>query len=407
MKEKFAESFESDVRYKPDKELKRDNDFELGDDFQLDEKDAGKGLSEDELKRDSDFELDDDFEVDKDADDADSSDENSEIDNNDEKDDESDDEKEDESDDEKDDESDDEKDDESDDEKDDESDDETDDESDDETDDEADNEIDDEADNEIDDEADNEIDDGADNEIDGEADNEIDGEVDDGTDNESDDETDKENYSDSTEKNDAENNKEKSEINGSETSDIPEDKEESKLRDLTDDEKSKIQGDLGWSDSQLKKCQIDENGVIHYRTDNCQREGETLPNGVSYERKTVEYKGYRIEGVFPDFDSKFDVNLPEDQYKAKDYAKICNAELKEAIEKDPGLKEKFTPEQLEDIKNGRTPEGYVWHHNEEPGKIQLVEEKKHDRTQGGAAHTGGSAIWGPDSTGGATKGEKF
>ena len=311
MKEKFAESFESDVRYKPDKELKRDNDFELGDDFQLDEKDAGKGLSEDELKRDSDFELGDDFEVDKDADDADSSDENSEIDNNDEKDDESDDEK------------------------------------------------------------------------------------------------DKEKYSDSTEKNDAENNKEKSEINGSETSDIPEDKEESKLRDLTDDEKSKIQGDLGWSDSQLKKCQIDENGVIHYRTDNCQREGETLPNGVSYERKTVEYKGYRIEGVFPDFDSKFDVNLPEDQYKAKDYAKICNAELKEAIEKDPGLKEKFTPEQLEDIKNGRTPEEYVWHHNEEPGKIQLVEEKKHDRTQGGAAHTGGSAIWGPDSTGGAAKGEKF
>lgn len=307
MKEKFAESFESDVKYKPDKELKRDNDFELGDDFQLDEKDAGKGLSEDELKRDSDFELDDDFEVDKDADDADFSDENSEIDNND----------------------------------------------------------------------------------------------------ETDDEKDKEKYSDSTEKNDAENNKEKSEINGSETSDIPEDKEESKLRDLTDDEKSKIQGDLGWSDSQLKKCQIDENGVIHYRTDNCQREGETLPNGVSYERKTVEYKGYRIEGVFPDFDSKFDVNLPEDQYKAKDYAKICNAELKEAIEKDPGLKEKFTPEQLEDIKNGRTPEGYVWHHNEEPGKIQLVEEKKHDRTQGGAAHTGGSAIWGPDSTGGAAKGEKF
>ena len=375
MKEKFAESFESDVRYKPDKELKRDNDFELGDDFQLDEKDAGKGLSEDELKRDSDFELDDDFEVDKDADDADSSDENSEIDNNDEKDDESDDEK--------------------------------DDESDDETDDESDDETDDEADNEIDDGADNEIDDEADNEIDGEADDGTDNEIDDGIDNEIDDGTDKENYSDSTEKNDAENNKEKSEINGSEASDIPEDKAENKLRDLTDDEKSKIQGDLGWSDSQLKKCQIDENGVIHYRTDNCQREGETLPNGVSYERKTVEYKGYRIEGVFPDFDSKFDVNLPEDQYKAKDYAKICNAELKEAIEKDPGLKEKFTPEQLEDIKNGRTPEGYVWHHNEEPGKIQLVEEKKHDRTQGGAAHTGGSAIWGPDSTGGATKGEKF
>ena len=41
-----------------------------------------------------------------------------------------------------------------------------------------------------------------------------------------------------------------------------------------------------------------------------------------------------------------------------------------------------------------TPSGYVWHHNEETGKMQLVKVEDHDRTQGGAAHTGGKALWG-------------
>ena len=36
----------------------------------------------------------------------------------------------------------------------------------------------------------------------------------------------------------------------------------------------------------------------------------------------------------------------------------------------------------------------MWHHNEETGKMQLVKIEDHDRTQGGAAHTGGKALWG-------------
>ena len=54
-------------------------------------------------------------------------------------------------------------------------------------------------------------------------------------------------------------------------------------------------------------------------------------------------------------------------------------------------------DQLDDIQEGRTPKGYVWHHNEEPGKMQLVRREDHDRAIGGAAHTGGSSLWGPDS----------
>ena len=81
--------------------------------------------------------------------------------------------------------------------------------------------------------------------------------------------------------------------------------------------------------------------------------------------------------------------------------------MQKAIENDPELRSKFTPEQIKDIEEGRTPTGYVWHHNEEPGKMQLVKREDHDRTIGGAAHTGGSSLWGPDSVDNSNKGEDF
>lgn len=179
-------------------------------------------------------------------------------------------------------------------------------------------------------------------------------------------------------------------------------------RELTEDERQEYKEKLGWSDEKLKKkCTIDENGVIHYKTDRCDLEGKISENGVPYERRTIEINGVKIEGVFPKFDSAFDTELSPDNYKSKAYAKECNAKLKEAVENDPELRSKFTPEQLEDIKEGRTPSGYVWHHNEEPGKMQLVKREDHDRAIGGAAHTGGSSLWGPDSVDNSKKGESF
>ena len=128
---------------------------------------------------------------------------------------------------------------------------------------------------------------------------------------------------------------------------------------------------------------------------------------MPYERKHINIDGFEIEGVFPVFDSVFETYLSPENYKSDSYAKECNAKLKEAIEKNPELKSKFSPEQLKDIAEGRTPDGYVWHHNEEEGKMQLVEESKHDRTRGGAPHTGGSALWGPGTVRDTIKGEKF
>lgn len=197
-----------------------------------------------------------------------------------------------------------------------------------------------------------------------------------------------------------------SDMDNTEEDDSPEYNEDG-IRELTEDEKQELKEKLGWSDEKLKKCTIDENGVIHYRTDRCDLEGKTSENGVPYERRTIEINGVKIEGVFPKFDSAFDTELSPDNYKSKAYAKECNAKLKEAIENDPELKSKFTPEQLKDIEEGRTPSGYVWHHNEELGKMQLVKREDHDRAIGGAAHTGGSSLWGPDSVDSNEKGESF
>ena len=183
----------------------------------------------------------------------------------------------------------------------------------------------------------------------------------------------------------------------SENNEDPDNNAETKnIRELTDEEKQKLKDILGWTDRQISKCMISEDGVIHYKTDREDLEGKTAENGVRYERKTVEINGVKVEGVFPVFNSKFDAQLPDDLQKSSNVKQFseCNRQLKEAIENNPELAKEFTDEQLEDIKNGDTPEGYTWHHNEEAGKMQLVKSEDHDRTQGGAAHTGGKALWG-------------
>lgn len=168
------------------------------------------------------------------------------------------------------------------------------------------------------------------------------------------------------------------------------------LRELTDDEKNNLKETLSWTDKQFAKCTINEDGTLHYKTDREDMEGQTGENGVRYERKTVDIHGIKVEGVFPVFDSAYDVQLPEELEQASNACqfKECNRQLKEAVESDPDLKDSFTDEQLADIEDGKTPEGYVWHHNEETGRMQLVKTEDHDRTQGGAAHTGGKALWG-------------
>ena len=168
------------------------------------------------------------------------------------------------------------------------------------------------------------------------------------------------------------------------------------FRDLTDAEKADIKQGLGWIDAQIAKCKINEDGIIQYRTDNCDLEGQKGPREVKYERKYVKIHGFVIEGVFPVFNSAFDVQLPSELERASNAKQFgeCNRQLKAAVERNSDLQTKFTAEQLEEIADGDTPTGYTWHHNEEVGRMQLVKTEEHDKTQGGAAHTGGKALWG-------------
>lgn len=168
--------------------------------------------------------------------------------------------------------------------------------------------------------------------------------------------------------------------------------EEGEARPLTQEEKDYYREKIGCSGSLLENATIDENGKIYIKTINESKEGQTGEDGVIYERKTVEINGVEIEGVFPQFNSAIDVQLPEELIQARDtaQAEYANEALKEKVDRDPAFAKQFSNEQLEQIENGETPDGYTWHHNEEPGKMQLISTEDHNNNR----HTGGKAIWG-------------
>ena len=133
---------------------------------------------------------------------------------------------------------------------------------------------------------------------------------------------------------------------------------------------------------------------------------ETLENdmhpitGVRFERQVVELRdGEKIEGVFPKFESIFDAKIPENLYLQPDRVQFreCNRQLTQELEKNSELKKMFSEEQLEQIRDGvydgTAPDGYVWHHDAEAGKLQLVDFETHSRT----GHTGGRSLCGGGS----------
>jgi hypothetical protein len=175
--------------------------------------------------------------------------------------------------------------------------------------------------------------------------------------------------------------------------------DEDGFRPLTEDEKKELMEKLGWKDNKegLQGCKINDEGVIRYPCKNRGLDGKEHPEtGVKYEKCTVEINGYKVEVVMPKFESEFDINLPENLIQAKDKEQFCecNKQLYEAIQENPELAKKFTPEQIEQIKdgitNGGAPDGYTWHHDAQVGKMQLVDSDIH----AASGHTGGNAFWG-------------
>ena len=132
----------------------------------------------------------------------------------------------------------------------------------------------------------------------------------------------------------------------------------------------------------------------HISTINEHLEGKKHPEtGVPFVKRVIILNWEKVEGVFPKFDSKFDTYMPPNMWKASDLDqfKYCTERLKNRIARDPEFAKQFTPRQLEQIKNGEPRiSGLTWHHNETPGKMQLVNADIHIRTN----HTGGRSLWG-------------
>ena len=132
----------------------------------------------------------------------------------------------------------------------------------------------------------------------------------------------------------------------------------------------------------------------HIKTDNEKLDGKRHPvTDVPYKKREFRLNGEKVEGVFPVFESKCDVRLPKDLRKASDSLqfKYCVKDLGKRVERSASYADTFTKRQLEQIKNWEPRiSGLTWHHNEIPGKMQLVDAEKHSRS----SHTGGKSLWG-------------
>ncbi|TKI82959.1 type VII secretion protein, partial [Bacillus wiedmannii] len=103
---------------------------------------------------------------------------------------------------------------------------------------------------------------------------------------------------------------------------------------------------------------------------------------------------YDAEG-FPIFESKGEVMLKEADFKKSrtTQSRKRSKALYEQIMENPELALKFTYEEIQLFKMGKTPEHYTWHHHQDTGRMQLVDYQTHHDT----GHTGGYKIWGKDS----------
>lgn len=121
---------------------------------------------------------------------------------------------------------------------------------------------------------------------------------------------------------------------------------------------------------------------------------EVIGERVDAKLQDEAFRAEIQEATFPDFSEhcRFEAQLPEDRYLARDYQqfKDCNDQLRQAYENGTLNTEPFTDRQLEQIRNGDKPEGYTWHHHQEPGRMQLVDSEIHRQTP----HVGGRSLWG-------------
>ena len=120
--------------------------------------------------------------------------------------------------------------------------------------------------------------------------------------------------------------------------------------------------------------------------------------GVPFNRKIVELPdGTKIEGVFPEFPSFYDFQMPKEYFNpdgiielsdAKQFKIVIDSAAKK-MEVDPGFKKLFSTQQQEMFKMGILPKEFTIHHAEDIGKYQIVDRMEHANT----AHHGGALFY--------------
>lgn len=167
-----------------------------------------------------------------------------------------------------------------------------------------------------------------------------------------------------------------------------------KKANLTDDITEVITKDS------LKYAESSTGVVKHYKhvkTRNQDLKGKTHPiTGVKFVERYVRYSdGRKLSVVVPEFDYVVQYKLPKKAWllSRDSHNRTLNNRLLNQIENNNKIREKFTAEQIEDLKNGKTPRGLTWHHTEEEGVMQLVDSEIHNKTN----HTGGYDLWGKGS----------
>lgn len=154
-------------------------------------------------------------------------------------------------------------------------------------------------------------------------------------------------------------------------------------------------GIKGYKELKAFKEKKEEN-VVKLNTPGSDLPSKTFPGtDVKYIGKKVNIEGTSYSGVFPKFNSKYETWLPPGLREVSDekQALYCTKKLKEEMARRPKLEKRFNKRQIKQIKAGSPKiSGLIWHCNEEPGKMQLVNEKEHAMCE----HMGGEKLWGND-----------
>lgn len=157
-------------------------------------------------------------------------------------------------------------------------------------------------------------------------------------------------------------------------------------------------------DGKTTNVQGEEVAIIELRTYDRREE---LPDGsVEYEidGKTLRYD----EDGFPLFEAYAEVYLDKlhlDTSTDGDHFRAANGQLTEALRGNPALAAELeldaaTVDYLTRPRRGgrpptQAPPGYIWHHHQDTGLMQLVSKDIHEAFR----HTGGMAIWGGGRSG--------